>query len=107
MSTTKELTWEEFAHLNFRGKDMHYVDGAGNTARGTILKMETVHIGVTGFVFVIKTRRGAQKFVVSTFLSINQPQQFPNGRVKATNADGSYCIIYFDLIDEDKNAFAT
>ena len=103
MSTPKELSWEEFASLCFAERDIHFTDKNNKPTRGTIVKMELVYAGVPGFVFVVQTRKGIEKFVISTFLNLDQPQQFENGRVKATNMDGTHCVIYFD---DEKESFA-
>lgn len=97
----RELTWEEFGQIDFAGVDIHCVDNQGNGMVGTIERMEVVLVGVAAFVFLVRRKKRwlrsrLEKFVISTFLNTEQPGQFPNGRIKATNPDGSYCIIYCD-----------
>lgn len=97
----RELTWEEFRQIDFAGVDIHCMDAQGNGMVGTIERMEVVLLGVAAFVFFVRRKKvwlrsRLQKFVVSTFLNTEQPKQFPNGRIKATNPDGSHCVIYCD-----------
>ena len=94
MSSSTTLSWEEFAAIRFSGKEIHFTPKDSLPRRGVILRMKVVHAGVPGFVFVIKTREGTMLFVISTFLNLDQPERFENGRIRAKNFDGTHCIIY-------------
>ncbi|MSU56291.1 MAG: hypothetical protein EXS51_03225 [Candidatus Taylorbacteria bacterium] len=106
MSSSTTLSWEEFGSIRFRGRDIHFTPEDGIPRRGKILKMEIAYAGVLGFVFVIKTRERTEKFVISTFLNFTQPERFENGRIKATNFDGTHCIIYYNDEEEETSLSA-
>ena len=103
MSTTK-LTWQEFSRIRFEGREIHFTGTDNQPTRGVIKRMEQVYIGVLAFVLVIQTRKGEEKFCVSTFLNLEQPERFENGRIRAANPDGTHCVIY---CDENEMSFGT